>query len=123
MRALVKRFGIAQLADVDCVFDPEDAASGRTGRVLLHGPTEILAELRLRDKLYEDGTGDEVGKDDRWFKHLDQLLRGANLDWKVFVKECLATPEAKPWLAPEVPTIVPDVEAAEAAGRRRRATG
>ena len=108
MRGLVKRFGITRLTDVDCSFDPDDEdvqAQGLSGRVLLHGPTAISAELHKREKLYEKGT------EDRWCAHLNTLLDGPPaLDWKAFVRECLATPEARPWIAPEVPTLVPKVK-------------
>lgn len=94
MRALVKRFGIARVADVDCVIDP---AAQPPQRVLLAGPTAILAELRRRQQRFDDQ------QEDRWCEHLKTLVPAAQ--WAPFLREALQVAEARPWLAPEVPTL------------------
>lgn len=107
MRHLVREFGIAKVADVDCVFGPEDEARGLTGRVLLHGPMAILAEKKLREDDFKNGGLDH------WVNHLERLLKEikSKPTWKDFLKTSLQVPEAWPWLAPEVPTLSPEVKA------------
>lgn len=94
MRALVRRFGIARVADVDCVIDKNVQPPQL---VLLAGPTAILAELRKRGQLYDDK------QEDRWCQHLQTLVPAAQ--WTDFLRDSLRVAEAKPWLAPEVPTL------------------
>ncbi len=92
MRGLVKRFGIARLTQLE-------------HPALQQGPVAIAAELRRREKEYEDGPGDA------WRAHLDTLL--GTQDWQAFVVACLKDVQPRPWLVPEAPTLVPEVVPAD----------
>lgn len=105
MRRLVREKGIAKVADLDCVFGAEDAAHGLKGRILLHGPMAILAEKKLREDDFKND------KEDRWLAHLNTLVPGGPDAWRLYLEASLSDPEPWPWLAPEVPTLSPEVEA------------
>jgi hypothetical protein len=91
MRALVARFGIARLAQLDAP-------------MLQQGPVAIEAEKRKRKQDYDDG------KTDTWGAHLDALLAAENIDWKTFVAKALSDVQPRPWSVPEAPSLVPEIK-------------